>query len=55
MEAKDFIDHLLEINYEDRYTAYEALNHPWIVNNAPAPDLINNQDQEEENEQELEF
>ncbi len=29
--AKDLIRHLLVVNPEKRYTATEALNHPWIA------------------------
>jgi serine/threonine protein kinase len=29
-EAKDLIRHLLKINPVERYTAEEALNHPWV-------------------------
>lgn len=32
--AKDFIDHLLIVNPEDRMSAAEALQHAWIVSNA---------------------
>ncbi|CDW75977.1 calcium-dependent protein kinase 17-like [Stylonychia lemnae] len=54
-KAKDFIDHLLEGSYEERFSAYEALNHPWIVENSPPPDINLNQDQDDELQQELEF
>lgn len=49
--AKDLIDSLLEVDYNNRYSALEALNHPWIVQNSPAPDDDICQE-EEENEQE---
>ena len=48
VEARDFIDLLLEANVEDRMSAYEALNHPWIVDNSPPPDINLNQDLEDE-------
>ncbi len=32
-EAKDFISHLLESDVGKRYSANEALHHPWIVSN----------------------
>jgi serine/threonine protein kinase len=28
--AKDFIDHLLVVDYRQRYTAKQALAHPWL-------------------------
>ena len=28
--AKDFVDHLLVVNVNDRYTCEQALNHPWL-------------------------
>jgi hypothetical protein len=45
----------LEENVEERYTAFEALNHPWIVGNCPAPDIQAALNTEEENDQEAEF
>jgi len=35
-EAKDLVKKLLEYNPEKRISASEALQHPWIVNVAPA-------------------
>ncbi|PRP79028.1 calcium/calmodulin-dependent protein kinase I [Planoprotostelium fungivorum] len=32
--AKDLIDHLLVVDPKKRYTAAQALNHPWIAGNA---------------------
>lgn len=32
-EAKDIIRNLLQVDPKDRYTAGEALKHPWINNN----------------------
>ena len=29
-EAIDFIDHLLVVDIKERYTAEQALNHPWL-------------------------
>jgi len=28
--AKDFIDNLLEVDYERRFTIKQALEHPWL-------------------------
>jgi len=35
-EAKDFIDNLLVKDYRKRFTAAQALAHPWIVHHVPA-------------------
>eukprot|EP01095_Lingulamoeba_sp_RSL-Kostka_P008127 TRINITY_DN266_c0_g1_i2.p1 TRINITY_DN266_c0_g1~~TRINITY_DN266_c0_g1_i2.p1 ORF type:complete len:206 (-),score=96.01 TRINITY_DN266_c0_g1_i2:64-681(-) len=32
-QAKDLINHLLDLNKDTRYTAEEALEHPWITEN----------------------
>jgi len=32
-DAKDLITHLIKVNPEERYTATQALKHPFIVNN----------------------
>eukprot|EP00347_Sterkiella_histriomuscorum_P001880 403370318 len=55
VEAKDFIDHLLEADPLIRFTALQALNHPWIVYNSPPPDINMNQDEDDELQQEIEF
>jgi calcium-dependent protein kinase len=37
-EAKDFVDRILVPNPKKRLTAKEAMEHPWIKNNAEVPD-----------------
>jgi serine/threonine protein kinase len=37
--AKDFINHLLVVSPNERLTADTALEHPWIVNEAPSREL----------------
>lgn len=54
MEAKDLVDHLLEASIEGRYSAFQALNHPWILKHSPPPDVGLNHEMEESDE-ELEF
>lgn len=36
--AKDLIDNLLEEDYMERYSALDALKHPWIEQHTVAPD-----------------
>lgn len=48
VEAKDLIDHILEYKFEERFSALEAMRHPWIVKNSPPPDLIMHEDNYEE-------
>lgn len=48
MEAKDFLDHILEKDVRYRYTALQALNHPWIVENSLPPDLNSHLNMDEE-------
>jgi serine/threonine protein kinase len=38
--AKDLIRHLLVVSQDKRYTAQEALNHPWIAGNAASSKQI---------------
>ena len=40
--AKDLLDNLLEQDHEKRYSALEALQHPWITRNSPPPDIKSN-------------
>jgi len=37
--ARDLIDHLLEEDYGHRFSAKDAMRHPWIVQNSPPPEL----------------
>lgn len=41
-QAKDFIRKLLVLNPRERYTAKQALRHPFIVSNCGAPDFVKN-------------
>ena len=33
--AKDLVKKLIEVDIEKRYTATQALNHPWVLNKGP--------------------
>jgi calcium-dependent protein kinase len=38
-EAKDLIGKMMNYNYLERFSAKEALEHPWLQQNTVAPNL----------------
>ena len=38
--AKDFISSLLKLNAEERFSAEQCLNHPWLTDNRVSPLVV---------------